>query len=122
MLQQRTKHFDIQKCIKKGSVVLLINQRPTRLSSPIARVQEVILSRDGLVRSCWLKLPCDGKQVLDKGDRTKKQRQPKLIKRGIEELCLLEEDKGEELGSSNEELNEATISEQSSFDSTSNNL
>ena len=69
-----------------------MNQRASRIECPIARVEEVIQSRDGHVRSCWLRMPIDGKQVLDKERKTKKIKPPKLVRRGIEELCLLESD------------------------------
>ena len=37
----------------------MLDQKITRLKWPIARVEEPILSRDGKVRSCWLRLPID---------------------------------------------------------------
>ena len=81
-----------QKNIKWIDIVLLINQRATRLDWPIARVQEVIPSKDGFGRLCWVRMPIDGKQVLHKEKRTKRSLQPRFFRRGIEELCLLESD------------------------------
>ena len=89
-LKKRTKNIAEQENIRKGDVVLMLDQKITRLKWPIARVEEPILSRDGKVRSCWLRLPIDvtKEPVSNKRKRTKPA--PKFVKRGIEQLCLLE--------------------------------
>ena len=95
-LKKRTKNHVQQKNLKKGDIVLLLNERKTRLSWPIARVEQVMLSRDNHVRSVLLRLPSSyftaktqqKKQVSDKG--TKPINEAKFVRHGIEQLCLLE--------------------------------
>ena len=54
----------------------------------MAVVDEVIKGRDGKVRSVWLRLPISAEKITDKGEA---QTQHKRIKRGIEQVSLLEE-------------------------------
>ena len=87
--------------LKKGDIVLLINERKTRLHWPIARVEELIFSRDNKARSALLRLPSEDKPVSKKeanetGNDVNKKKwhfaPPKFIKRGVETLALLESD------------------------------
>ena len=95
-LNKRTKNHTQKKNFKKGDVVLLLNERKTRLSRPIARVEQVMLSRDNQVRSVLLRLPSSHfpdntqkkKHVSNK--ETKENNEARFVRRGIEQLCLLE--------------------------------
>ena len=98
-LKKRTKNHAQQKNLKNGDIVLLLNERKTRLSRPIARVEHVMLSRDNQVRSVLLRLPSSHfpnntqkkKPVSDKGTKeTKENNDAMFVRRGIEQLCLLE--------------------------------
>ena len=77
-----------QRNIKRGDVVLLINERLTRLKWPIDRVEHVILSRDNKARSCVLRLPAEVK--MNKGKMNANL--PNIVTRGIEQVALLEDD------------------------------
>ena len=86
--------------IKEGDVVLLLDEKGSRDTFPIARVIKVYKGSDGVVRSVDLRLP-----IKVKG--TKKTKKPdskneanklnfypnkaKVIQRGVEKLALLEE-------------------------------
>ena len=71
--------------------MLLLQERKNRLDWPIGRVESTVKSRDGKIRSCWIRLPIKCEQVSgDKG--LKATTTQKYIKRGIEQLALLEED------------------------------
>ena len=86
--------------IKEGDVVLLLDEKGSRDTFPIARVIKVYTGSDGVVRSVDLRLP-----IKVKG--TKKTKKPdskneanklnfypnkaKVIQRGVEKLALLEE-------------------------------
>ena len=45
------------KNINVGDIVIILNERKTRDTWPIARVTKVFRSRDGVIRSVELKLP-----------------------------------------------------------------
>ena len=57
---------------------------------PLARVEEPIVSKDGKVRSCWVCLPIDLNKPVSKKNKNKKPT-PRIVKRGVENLCLLEQ-------------------------------
>ena len=84
--------------MKKGDIVLLLNERKTRISWPIARVEELFFSRDNKARSVLLRLPSEmtKKELAQSGSDMSKRKwqfqQPKFIKRGVETLALLESD------------------------------
>ena len=86
-LRQLTKNFFEQRNLRKGDIVLLIKERVTKLDWPIAIVDEIQKGRDGKVRSAILRLPIAAAQITDKG---KAKTQHKYIRRGVEQLSLLE--------------------------------
>ena len=55
--------------IKPGSIVLLINERKNRHHWPLARIERVFTSKDGIVRSVELRLPMSAKEVKTKGKK-----------------------------------------------------
>ena len=105
VLKERTHNLHQTKEFERGDVVLLINERRNRLAWPLARVVETYPSRDGRVRSVLLKR---GIQLKDKD--IKPNSTPKFIKRGVENLALLES-AGEETPIQEEAVDEATPSE-----------
>ena len=105
MLKERTHNLHQTKEFERGDVVLLINERRNRLAWPLARVVETYPSRDGRVRSVLLKR---GIQLKDKD--IKPNSTPKFIKRGEENLALLES-AGEETLIQEEAVDEATPTE-----------
>ena len=89
LLQLRTlKNYFEKEDLKEGDLVLLIKERITKTDWPMAVVDEVIKGRDGKVRSVWLRLPISADKITDRGEA---QTQHKRIKRGIEQVSLLEE-------------------------------
>lgn len=72
LLQKRQKWQSKTANLKKNDVVLVATENTPRGQWPLARVVEVNVGRDGLVRSCLV--------------RTHNT----LIKRPITKLCLLE--------------------------------
>ena len=62
-LQQRQKWLKKRRNVKIGDIVMLVDERVARCHWPLARVQEVKVSRDGLVRSVHVKM---GGQIYEK--------------------------------------------------------
>ena len=97
-LKKRTRALVQEQGLKKGDVVLLSNERKTRISWPIARVEELFYSRDNKARSVLLRLPSEmtKKELAQTGSdidkRNWKFQPPKFVKRGVETLALLESD------------------------------
>ena len=65
-LKRRTKAAIEDQGLKKGDIVLLLNERKTRLHWPIARVEELIFSRDNKARSALLRPSSEDKPVSKK--------------------------------------------------------
>ena len=87
-LQKRTKIFGSTRNLAKGDVVLRLNDKTRQNIWPLARVEEPIVSKDGRVRSCSLRLPIDlSKPVSKKSQKPT----PCIVKLGVENLCLLEQ-------------------------------
>ena len=85
--------------IKLGDVVLLLDEKGSRDTFPIARVAKIFKGPDGVVRSVELRLPIKFKAT----KKTKKQdtknnsnrlihypNKAKTIHRGVEKIALLE--------------------------------
>ena len=74
LVQLRTlsKNYLETKNLKEENVVLLLTDKITKLDWPIAIVHEILQGRDGKVRSVWLRLPIEAKNITDKG-RSKTQ-------------------------------------------------
>ena len=88
--------------VKPGSIVLLINERKNRHHWPLARIERVFTSKDGIVRSVELRLPMSAKEVKTKGKKLANKKtgsnnkelclsEPRLTTRGVENIALLEE-------------------------------
>ena len=74
--------------IKEGSIVLLLDEKITPRSWPIAIVDEIIPTRSSdKPRSVFLRLPLSAKHIDNKG---RQRKQPTRLKRGVERLVLLE--------------------------------
>ena len=90
-----------EKDIKVGSVVLLMNERHTKDTWPIARVEQVYRSKDGTTRSVKLRLPLDVSETTKKRatkGATKRDNKsvyvnstPRFTTRGVENIAILEE-------------------------------
>ena len=74
-LQKRSKWFDVQRNLKVGDLVLLIDNNALRNQWSRGRVTKVLPNKDGLVRRIELVTP-DGRNFL----------------RDIRQVCLLEID------------------------------
>ena len=85
VLKERTHNLAKTKPLQRGDICLLINERRNRLSWPLARVVETFPSRDGKVRSVLLR-----RAIHVSNKETKPHSTPKYIKRGVENLALLE--------------------------------
>ena len=87
------------KNINVGDIVIILNERKTRDTWPIARVTKVFRSRDGVIRSVELKLPI---KVETKKKTTKKnallsdhrsldvEASNRYTTRGVEHIAILE--------------------------------
>ena len=89
-LQKRTKNFLSSRNLLRGDVVIRMNDKTRQNPWPLARVEETIVSKDGKVRSCWVRLPIDLNKPVSKKNKNKKPT-PRIVKRGVENLCLLEQ-------------------------------
>ena len=78
--------------LKRGDLVLIMNDRRSKHGDwPIARIEQVLPSSDGIIRSAVLKLPLKTK-ITKRGlhvDTT-----AKYTRRGVENLALLEASSG----------------------------
>ena len=88
--------------------MLRLNDKTRQNPWPLARVEEPIVSKDGKVRSCWLRLPVDLNKPVSKKNKKSTLR---IVKRGVENLCLLEQcliekDLNKETNSKNEKRNQ----------------
>ena len=100
-LRALSKHYFERRDLKEGDVVLLLTEKLTKLDWPIGVVDEALKGRDGRVRSVWIRLPINAKHITDKG---KAKTQHKRIKRGIEQVSLLEEALDEHLNKQTENI------------------
>ena len=87
-LRQLTKNYCNKKDLQKGDLVLLLRERINKLHWPIALVEEVFKGRDGKTRSIGLRLPISADNITKEG---KHLTQHKYVRRGIEQVSLLEE-------------------------------
>ena len=89
------------KEVKKGAVFLLLNERHTRNAWPLAIVEKLFRSKDGIVRSVQLRLPLrlnetkKNAKLQNASDTKNKQLHinstPRYTTRGVENICILEE-------------------------------
>jgi hypothetical protein len=86
-LRELTKNYCVKRNIKKGDLVFDLVSRVTKRHWPLAIVEEA-LERRGGVRSVWLRQPLPANKVTKEG---KHKTQHKYVKRGIEQISLLEE-------------------------------
>ena len=87
-LRTLSKNYFEKKDLKEGDVVLVLTEKITKLDWPIAVVDEVLKGRDGKVRSVWLRFPINAQHITNTGVV---KTQHKRVKRGIEQVSLLEE-------------------------------
>ena len=100
-LRSLSKHCFERRDLKERDMVLLLTEKLTKLDWPIGVVDEALRGRDGKVRSVWIRLPINAKHITDKG---KAKTQHKRIKRGIEQVSLLEEALDEHLNKQTENI------------------
>jgi len=86
-LRELTKNYFEQRNLKKGDVVLLLKEKVTKLDWPIGIVHDVQSGRDGKIRSVILRLPIPATKITKEGT-TKEQH--KYLRRGVEQVSLLE--------------------------------
>ena len=93
----KNKRID-NKDVKKGDVVLLLNERHSRQEWPIARVVQVFKSKDGVVRSVECKMANAIKTRSDKKNATDKDLlsmseslkiKIRTTTRGVENIAIL---------------------------------
>ena len=87
--------------VKPCSIVLLINERKNRHHWPLARIERVFTSKDGIVRSVELRLSMSAKEVKTKGKKLANKKtafdkdlylsEAKLTTRSVENIALLKE-------------------------------
>ena len=86
-LRELTKNYCVKRNVKKGDLVLDLVSRITKRHWPLAIVEEALEGRGG-VRSVWLRQPLPANKVTKEG---RQLTQHKYVKRGIEQISLLEE-------------------------------
>ena len=86
-LRELTKNYCVKRNVKKGDLVLDLVSRVTKRHWPPAIVEEALEGRGG-VRSVWLRQPLPANKVTKEG---RQLTQHKYVKRGIEQISLLEE-------------------------------
>ena len=84
----REYHSKTQKMqnLKENDCVLVLTEKITKHDWPIGAINQILLGRDGLVRSVEVRLPLKACDIDDEGKRRK---QYKVIKRGIESVIPL---------------------------------
>ena len=87
-LRELTKNYCVKRNIKKGDLVLDLVSRVTKRHWPLATVEDALEGQRGGVRSVWLRQPLPANKVTKEG---KHKTQHKYVKRGIEQISLLEE-------------------------------
>ena len=83
-----------------GDIVLVMNNKTTKDSWPIARVTKIFKSNDGICRSVELRLPIIvttkeksakfAKRSASKPDVTYEYKNPRITTRGVEHIAILE--------------------------------
>ena len=81
------------KEVKEGDIVLVLNERRSKRDWPLARVEQVYKSHDGIVRSVLLRLPIETKKSAKKSDNKGLvfDSAPRFTTRGVENIHILEE-------------------------------
>ena len=102
MSQQKIRkdRYKENKAINVGDVVLVMNNKTTKDSWPIARVTKIFKSNDGICRSVELRLPINmttkekvanfAKRSASKPDITYEYKNPRLTTRGVDHIAILE--------------------------------
>ena len=102
MSQQKIRkdRYKENTAINVGDIVLVMNNKTTKDSWPIARVTKCHKSNDGVTRSVELRLPIIvttkektakfGKRSASKPDITYEYKNPRITTRGVEHIAILE--------------------------------
>ena len=102
MSQQKIRkdRYKENTVVNVGDVVLVMNNKTTKDSWPIARVTKIFKSNDGVIRSVELRLPIIvttkektakfAKTSASKPDITYEYKNPRHTTRGVEQIAILE--------------------------------
>ena len=102
MSQQKIRkdRYKENTTVKVGDLVLVMNNKTTKDSWPIARITKVFKSNDGVIRSVELRLPIIvttkeksakfAKRSASKPDITYEYKNPRITTRGVEHIAILE--------------------------------
>ena len=96
----RNDRYKENKVVNVGDIVLVMNNKTTKDSWPIARVTKIFKSNDGVIRSVELRLPINvttkekttnfAKRSASKPDITYEYKNPRITTRGVENIAILE--------------------------------
>ena len=96
----RNDRYKENKVVNVGDIVLVMNNKTTKDSWPIARVTKIFKSNDGVIRSVELRLPINvttkekttnfAKRSASKPDITYEYKNPRITTRGVEHIAILE--------------------------------
>ena len=102
MSQQKIRkdRYKENTAVNVGDVVLVMNNKTTKDSWPIAGVTKIFKSNDGVIRSVEIRLPIDvttkekivkfAKTSASKPNITYEYKNPRLTTRGVEHIAILE--------------------------------
>ena len=102
MSQQKIRkdRYKENTTVNVGDLVLVMNNKTTKDSWPIARITKVFKSNDGVIRSVELRLPIIvttkeksakfAKRSASKPDITYEYKNPRITTRGVEHIAILE--------------------------------
>ena len=96
----RNDRYKENKVVNVGDIVLVMNNKTTKDSWPIARVTKTFKSNDGVIRSVELRPPINvttkekttdfAKRSASKPDITYEYKNPRITTRGVEHIAILE--------------------------------
>ena len=100
----------MNKELKIGDVVLMLEERRNRDDFPIVTITQVFRGSDNVIRSVELRLPSKVKAT-KKSDQTStlqllNVKKPTFIRRGVEKICILEANPAVKTNTENEEHEE----------------
>jgi len=90
-LRALTKDYMKQRNLKVGDYVLFSAERINKLSWPVGVICKVYPSSDGKIRSVEIRLPLKSHQISDFTGKPLASNSYKTVKRGINQISLLEE-------------------------------
>ena len=105
---------DINKELRIGDVVLLLDERRSRDDFPIGRTTQVFRGSDDVIRSVELRLPTKAKATKKSNETYTNQsfniKKPTFIRRGVEKICILEANPAVDSNTKDREQHEGSYS------------